>query len=328
MIRNLGRRPAAGLMLAVLALVGCTSTPAGSPASPGATSTGGAPGTFPVTVSSCGVDYVYDQAPERVLLGAPGIVETLDALGVADSAIGYTLSRYPVAGLDRFPGLTLTTKDYTPSREFLIGAQPDLFLSNDEQQLLGEGTASKDDLAGIPGNLYVLGGYCADSPAGTTLDVVYADVTNLGAIYGIPDAAATLNQQLKERVAAAAALNPGEDLTAGAITIYDGKVYALSGSYYAAVLDALGLTNGFAALGANWTEITTEAVLASDLDVLVVTYAGDDPDSILAEARTLFANAPAVKNDRVVSLRETVFQSAGVALIGAVEDAAHQIFGG
>lgn len=304
-----------------IALAGCST-----PASESDSSAPPPASDHPVTVSSCGVDYTYAAAPERVLLGAPGIIQTLDALGVAESAIGYANADYPVDGLDQFPGLTQTTSDYAPSREFLISAQPDLFLVNDEGQILGEGSASTDDLASIPANLYVLGSYCAETPAGDTIDVVYEDIRNLGAIYGVPDAADDLVADLEERVEHAASHRPdGETLTAGAVTIYDGTVYALSGSYYAAVLSALGLENAFADLGVSWAEITPEAVLDADLDVIIVTYLGD-PTAAISDAEALFANSPAVQNGRVVAVDDTAFQSVGVAIVDIIEDAAHDLY--
>lgn len=320
MTRHSRTLTAAAMGLLAVALASCSS--ATSTTSETRAGTGG----YPVTVSSCGVDYSYSEAPERVLLGAPGMVNTLDALGVADSAIGYTLSDYAAGETTTFPWLSLTTKDYTPSREFLISAQPDLFLSNDEQQLLGDGSASKDDLAAIPANLYVLGGYCADAPARSGIDVVYDDITNLGSIYGVPQAASDLITGLTARVSDAAALIPtAKGLSAGAVTIYDGKVYALGGSYYAAVISSLGLTNGFGDLGSNWSEITPEAVLASDLDVILVTYSGGDDTQAVSDARALFANSPAATNDRIVGISDTAFQSVGVAIIDVIEETARQL---
>ncbi|MBX3029606.1 MAG: ABC transporter substrate-binding protein [Chloroflexi bacterium] len=287
------------------------------------------PDAYPATVASCGVDYTYTQAPQRVLLGAPGAISTLDALGVSESAIGYLLSVFVTDGIEAYPNLTLTSPDWTPSREFLIAAQPDLFLSNDEQQLTGDGTASKEDLAAIPANLYVLGEYCVGVPAPDTIDVVYRDIERLGLIYGIPDRAAEVIAGLQARVAAARALNPGEPLRAAAVSIWDGKVYALSGSYYAAVLDAIGVENVFADLGASFTEVSAEDVLASDADVIFATHAGGTlvEDQAIADATAAFANAPAVRDGRVFGWSDTAFQSAGVDIVDVIEQSAQALFG-
>ena len=315
---------AASVALVLLAGTACGS----ANGSDSAESSGSAAG-FPVTVASCGQDYTYGQAPERVLLGAPGTIDTLDALGVADSAIGYTLGSYATDESDHFDGLTSNSEDYTPSREFLVSAQPDLYLSNDEQQLLGEGAANKNDLAAIPANFYVLGDYCAGAPAPTTVDAVYKDVENLGAIYGIPDKAEQLTSSLRDRVAQAAARNTsGEELTAAAIQVYDGKVYALAGSYYAAVLQSLGMTNIFGDLGANFSEVSREQVAAATPDVVFAVYTGDDVarTEAISDTAALFTDAPAIRQNRVFAWRESDFQAAGVRIVQVIEDSADQLW--
>jgi iron complex transport system substrate-binding protein len=312
----------AAVVLLAGAACGSDDTSTSSP------STGGTEG-FPVTVASCGKDFGYDQAPDRVLLGAPGIIDTLDALGVADSAIGYTLGSYATDEPQRYRGLTQISEDYTPSREFLVSAQPDLYLSNDEQQLLGEGAASTDDLAAIPANFYVLGGYCVDSPAPTTIDAVYRDITNLGAVYGISDRAEQVNADLLDRVTQAAARNTtGEQLTAAAVQVYDGKVYALAGSYYAAVLESLGMTNTFDGLGENFSEISREQIAAATPDVVFAVYSGDAAarTEAIAETTKLFANAPAATQDRVFAWSENDFQAAGVRIVQVIEDSAANVW--
>ncbi|MDV6261940.1 ABC transporter substrate-binding protein [Rhodococcoides yunnanense] len=313
----------------ILLLSACSTNGQTEPAAAG-TETDSAAAAYPVTVTSCGVDYTYDTAPERVLLGAPGAIATLDALGVADSAIGYTNGSYAFDGIDRFPGLTSNTEDYAPSREFLIGASPDLFLSNDEGQLGGQGSASPDDLSTAGGNLYVLGEYCSNSPAPTTIDAVYTDVEHLGTIYGVPDEAAEVVTSLRDRVTAARAKNTGTaPLSAAVVQSFDGKLYALSGSYYSAVVDALGMTNEFADIDGNFAEITPEAALNAAPDVVLVQYAGSDADADAAvtEISALLANSPAVQNSRVYPQNEADFQAAGVRIVDAIENTADNVFG-
>ncbi|AYJ48859.1 ABC transporter substrate-binding protein [Rhodococcus sp. P1Y] len=285
---------------------------------------------YPVTVASCGVDYTYDTPPERVLLGAPGVIATLDALGVADSAIGYTNGSYAFDGIDQFSGLTSNTEDYAPSREFLIGASPDLFLSNDEGQLGGQGSASPDDLNTAGGNLYVLGEYCQNTPAPTTIDAVYTDVEHLGTIYGVPDTAAEVVTSLRDRVTAARAKNTDTaPLSAAVVQSFDGKLYALSGSYYSAVVDALGMTNEFSGIDGNFAEITPEAALSAAPDVVLVQYAGSEADAATAvtDISALLANSPAVRNSRVYPQNEADFQAAGVRIVDAIENTADNVFG-
>lgn len=284
---------------------------------------------YPATVTSCGTDYTYDAAPQRVLLGAPGVIATLDALGVADSAVGYTNGSYEFDGLDEYPGLTQNTDDYAPSREFLIGTAPDLFLSNDQGQLGGQGSATEDDLVTAGGNLYVLGEYCLNNPAPTKIDAVYSDVENLGTIYGVSDTAREVVDGLRDRVAAARALNTdATPLSAAVVQSFDGKLYALSGSYYSAVVESLGMSNEFADIDGNFAEITPEAALIANPDVVLVQYSGSDADasSAVADITTLLANSPAAQTGKIYPQNEGDFQAAGVRIVDAIEDTAANVF--
>lgn len=319
------RLPARALALALgaLLLAGCSTTAPPAASSDPTTSSG-----YPVTVRSCGVDYTYNKAPSRVLLGYPGTIATLDALGVANTAIGYTLADGATDATAKFKNLAETTPDYTPSREFLLNARPDLFLSNDEQQLTGDGAASKEDLASVPGNLYVLGNYCVGAKSSTTIDGVYADITNLGKIFQVEKAADALVTKLRATVAAAIALNTSTTpLSAAVVTIYDGKVYALSGANYATLPVTLGLKNVWAST-ANFSEISAETVLAARPDIILITYTGGatEKSEALSQANKLFAATPAALTGKVVAIPEDSFSSGGVNIVGVIEQAADEVF--
>jgi iron complex transport system substrate-binding protein len=274
------------------------------------------------------VEYIYTEAPSRVLLGYPGIIDTLDALGVSQTAIGSTLaSSAPetIAGRD---SLVENSDDYTPSREFLIGAQPDLYLSNDEQQLTGDGAATKADLAGIPANFYVLGNYCVDTKASSTIDGVYTDIENLGAIFGVSERAEALIAGLRTRVDAAAALSEMDpSLSVAVVTIFDGTVYALSGANYATIPAELGMTSIFGETTSNFSEISAEVVLTASPDVILVTYSeGSDTDAV-SSASLVFASSDAVKNGRVFALPEHAFSSGGIQIVDLIEQTARSVYG-
>jgi iron complex transport system substrate-binding protein len=310
------------LIATLFAVSGCASST--SATAPSASEASG----YPVTVSSCGVSHTYTSAPQRVLLGAPGIVDTLDALGVADSAMGYALSDLDEGEAAAHPALTNNTSDWTPAKEYLLGADPDLFIANDEQQFTGDGAASLADLETVGAGLYVLGDYCADSTAKPSIDAVYNDIDSLGTIYNVPDKAKTLNDQLRSRVDAAAALNHGGPVTAASVSIVDGTVYALTGAGYEAVLDSLGITNAFAGVGANYTQISREDVITADPDIIFVTYSGpDDKATAIANATSLFAGSKAVTDGKVFGQDENAYQAGGIRIVDVVEQSAKDAFG-
>ena len=274
------------------------------------------------------MDAEYTAPPEKVVLGFPRTLETLAALGVEDSVYGYTLGGYDALP-DGYPeDIVEVSPDYTPAREAMIAAAPDLYLANDEGQVLGEGTVSYDDLSDAGSHVYVLGQYCVDSPAPKSIDRIYEDVTDLGLIFGVPERAAGVIADLKERVAAAAAKNPGDELSVAYIQVYDGKIYANGGYPAAGILDALGVTNEFADLPGNFTELTKEEALVRTPDVVIVNYVGaENEQSAIDDVRAALPSSPAVMNDRVYGSNEADFQAGGVSIIANLEYIADTLFG-
>jgi len=322
------RAPVLGVLIAAsLLLTGCSSPTPTAPqtvSSPG----GATPAGYPVTVESCGRPGTYAAAPSRVVLGFPRTLETLDALGVGASVYGYTLGSYDSLPAGYPSTAVEVSPDYAPAREAMIAAKPDLYLANDEGQVLGDGTVSYEDLTGVGANTYVLGQYCSDAPAPTSIDRVYADVTDLGTIFGVPDQAATVTADLKDRVAAAAAKNPGAPLTVAYLQVYDGKIYATGGYPAAGILNALGVTNAFADLPGNFTELTKEQALVLKADVIMVSYVGAaNKTKALNQVRDLLPSVPAVAAGRVYASNETDYQAGGVSIIANLEQVADSLFG-
>lgn len=330
---------AALLTLTVTACSGATAAaPADSASSnrPVGSATGLAPESaapaaagFPVSVDSCGRTYTYQQPPARVVLGFPRTLETLDALGVGGSAYGYTLGGYDTLPAGYPAGLVEVSPDYAPAREAMIAAAPDLYLANDDGQVNGEGTVSHDDLAAIGTNVYVLGQYCSSGSAPTSLQAVYDDIGHLGQIYGIPDRAGALQDDLQARVAAAAERVSGQPQRVGFLQAFDGRVYANGGYPASGILDALGMTNEFADLAGSFTEITPEQALVRTPDVLFVLYVGADQEQAAVDGvKAALPNLPAVRADRVYGLDETDFEAGGVTVISALETVTDRIAGG
>ncbi|MFT4296169.1 MAG: ABC transporter substrate-binding protein [Micropruina sp.] len=302
------------LVLAGLVFAGC------SPASTSTPSAGAPASGYPATMASCGRDFSYAQAPSRVVLGNYRTLKTLDALGVAGSVTGYLLGPDDrgIRPTTLPANLELVSPDAIPAREPVIAAKPDLFLSFNEAQLVGRGTLSYDDLADIGANAYVMGGYCATAPNNRTIDTVYADIANLGTMFGVPDRAERLNKQLKDRVAAAKQSLAGSTGTVAFLKVLGGKVYAIGGYPASAMLGALGLTNQFADLPTPFAELSAEQALAMKPDLVFVNYVGDERAAIAALGKVL-PDLPAVKEGRVRGADENLAQGSGVGVVDALE---------
>jgi iron complex transport system substrate-binding protein len=94
------------------------------------------------------------------------------------------------------------------------------------------------------------------------------------------------------------------------------------------VLDSLGITNAFAGVGANYTQISREDVITADPDIIFVTYSGpDDKATAIANATSLFAGSKAVTDGKVFGQDENAYQAGGIRIVDVVEQSAKDAFG-
>lgn len=293
----------------------------GSPVAVSAT-TAPAANDYPVSVTSCGHTSTFERAPADVVVGWPTTVDTLTALGVGDAVSGYISASFGPAPAGA-PRAVAVSPDYQPSREVMVGTGTDFFLTNDENQLAGsDGGFGYDDLAEFDAGAYVLAGYCIDQTAPTDIEVVYDDITDLGAIFGVPANAARLVADLRAR-AAAARIPAGDAPSIAVVQVADGKLYALTGAYYEMAVDAVGFTDVFADISGNFSEISPEQVLTLQPDVVAAVYDGDaNRTADVQAASELLANTPAVRDGRVVAVANDAISAGGVNLFDVIDELA------
>jgi iron complex transport system substrate-binding protein len=311
----------------VLAAAGCgdDDTAAGDTSAPDAAAgSAGADAGYPVTVESCGTDYTFEGPPEQVLLGWPESMETLMALGVDDTVVGYLgggLSALPEGA----PEVPEVSPDYAASREVVVAAGADLLVLNDLSAVAGEGGGvGLDDLEVAGTNVFVLGDYCGpEGPAAPeTTEVVLDDIRDLGVIFGVTDRAEELVAEIDDRLTAAA--TTGADRPTAFVQVHDGTLYALSGSSYAAVLDALNLDNVFDGIDGNFSEISAEEVLTLAPDVVIVVHddTETDADEAITEVSEMLEQSPAVEDGTVIPVTYSAMSASGTTLIDIIEDVA------
>lgn len=296
-----------------------SALPSTVPAGPAATANAA---EFPVTVSSCGNETTVAGPPGAVVIGWPTIMDTLVALGVDEAAIGWTSGSLAPTPVDASRAVEISP-DYQASREVVLASGLDFFITNDENQIGGaDGGLGYDDLAQAGAGAYVLGGYCLDQPAPTSIDVVYQDILALGQVFGVRDIATTLVDELRARVDAARIVTAEEAPTIAMVQPFDGKLYALTGAYYRMAIDAAGYDSVFGDMG-NFSEISAEVVLTLQPDVVAVVYntAGSRAADIDA-AVALLASSPAVAEGRVIEIDSATISAGGVSLFDVIEQLA------
>ena len=283
---------------------------------------------FPVTVKSCNRDVTFDAPPARAISNDVNLTEMMLVLGLRDRMVGYTgisgwktLDAQMREGVAELPELSARY----PSREVLVGADADFFFAgwNYGMNVGGEVTPETLELLGI--KTYELTESCifVGPKARSSMDDMYADLLNLGIIFGVSAKAEALVASYKARLAEVTA---GVDRTVPLrIFVYDsGEETAFTAGKYAiptAMIEAAGGVNIMDDLDKSWATVAWEPVVERNPQVIVIVNYGDvtaKQKIAFLEANPAFAGIDAVKNDRYVVL-EYVEATPGPRNIKAVE---------
>lgn len=212
---NRNIRAAFGLaaLLALLAS-GCGS-------SQSTTATGATSASGPITLRQCTGEKLdrsvtYDDVPRRIFTLDPQSAEFLVALGLGDRIVG-TWGMYSAKEMRSTPEYAAALrrikvigddKTWPPPVEQIASTRPDIVVSIYRLNIPGYLDAERlqDDL-GI--TTYGFTSTCHQDGPMRTLDPVFADITNLGRIFGVEDRAKTLIARMNAQLAQARALTAG-----------------------------------------------------------------------------------------------------------------------
>ena len=345
--------PAVSLLLAAMAagLAGCSaaSAPAapGSPAGSGSTTTppafgasggsgasaaaGGAGSSgYPLTVMNCGTEVTLAAPPERIVAIKSTALETLLALGLGGKVAGAAFldGPLPPALAADAPPLNILS-DSAPSREPVLELEPDFVYAGWESNLSADTAGERDSLASLGIGSYVSPHACREAGKPVQklgFEDVFAGITEAGAVFGAPEAAAGL-------VAEQRAIVGGVEPAGGGRTAFwfsSGRDTPYAGAGMGApqlMMDTLGLQNIAADVQDSWASLSWETVVAANPDVIILV----DADRNTAESKKeLLASHPATAGmDAVVHNRYLVLPfaaaEAGVRNADAVADLAEQL---
>jgi iron complex transport system substrate-binding protein len=283
---------------------------------------------FPVTVKSCDREVTFDAAPTRAISNDVNLTEMMLVLGLRDRMIGYTgisgwktLDEEMRAGVAELPELSAKY----PTREVLAGAEPGFFFAGWNYGMKVGGEVTPETLAPLGIQTYELTESCTHigPKAKSSMDDMYADILNLGMIFGVEARAEELVTGWKARLA---------EVTAGVdrstplrVFVYDsGEEAPFTAGAYAmptALIEAAGGINIMNDLEKSWAEIGWEPVVERNPEVVVIVNYGDVTAAqkiAFMKENPAFASIDAVRNDRFVVL-EYVEATPGPRNIKAVE---------
>ncbi|MEM7522286.1 MAG: hypothetical protein AAF360_00690, partial [Pseudomonadota bacterium] len=158
------------------------------------------------TVQSCNRTVTFDGPPERAISNDVNLTEMMLVLGLADRMVGYTgvsgwktLDEEMRAGVEALPELSAKY----PSKEVIVGADADFFFAGWNYGMKVGGEVTPETLEPFGVQVYELTESCTHimDKGRASIDDMYTDLANLGAIFGVEDKAAALIDGYKTELA-------------------------------------------------------------------------------------------------------------------------------
>ena len=288
------------------------------------------------TVNSCNRTVSFDAPPKRAISNDVNLTEMMLVLGLADHMVGYTgisgwktLDEEMRANVKQLPELS----SKYPTKEVIVGANADFFFAGWNYGMKVGGEVTPETLEPFGVKVYELTESCTHimKKGKASIDDMYDDLLNLGAIFDVEDTAKNLvNNYKAELKSFKDDLETGEPVRA---FVYDsGEDTPFTAGLYAmptALIEAAGGVNVMNGFEKSWGTVTWEEVVAQNPEVIVIVNYG----SVTAEQKRAFmmsnpafANIDAVKNDRFVTL-EYVEATPGPRNIKAIKTLANSFWG-
>jgi len=272
----------------------------------------GGPALAETTVNSCNRTVSFDAPPKRAISNDVNLTEMMLVLGLADHMVGYTgisgwktLDEEMRANVKQLPELS----SKYPTKEVIVGANADFFFAGWNYGMKVGGEVTPETLEPFGVKVYELTESCTHimKKGKASINDMYDDLLNLGAIFDVEDTAKNLvNNYKAELKSFKDDLETGEPVRA---FVYDsGEDTPFTAGLYAmptALIEAAGGVNVMNGFEKSWGTVTWEEVVAQNPEVIVIVNYG----SVTAEQKRAFmmsnpafANIAAVKNDRFVTL--------------------------
>jgi len=289
-----------------------------------------------VSVQSCERTVTFDAPPERAISNDVNLTEMMLVLGLADHMIGYTgISGWKTvdeemrAGVEALPELS----ERYPSKEVLVGADADFFFAGWNYGMKVGGEVTPETLAPFGIQVYELTESCIHitDKQKASIDDMYADLLNLGTIFGVEERAANLVEGYKAELAAfTQSLETGEPPR---VFVYDsGEDTPFTAGLYAmptALIEAAGGRNVMDGFEKSWGTVTWEEVVDQNPEVIVIINYGTvtaEQKREFMRSNPAFAELDAVKHDRFVTL-DYVEATPGPRNIRAIKTLAEAFWG-
>ena len=267
-------------------------------------------------VAACGgssdsSDTTSPGAALRIVSLSPTATEMLYAIGAGDQVVAVdSLSTYPA---EVAPKVTKISA-FEPSAEAILAYEPDVVLiSNDMNKITEQLTTADPEITVWTG------------AAASSLDDVYAQITQLGELTGRADAAEELVDDMTERIDAAVP-EESDTTTFSAYYELDNTYYSItSNTFVGALMGKFGLKSIADGVeeGNDYPQLSAEAIVAADPAIIFLadTKCCQQTAETVA-ARPGWSGIAAVKNGNVVELDDDIASRWGPRLVDLIEQIA------
>jgi iron complex transport system substrate-binding protein len=304
----------------ILAACGLAVTATPTPLPPTAT-TAPTPTPAPITVTDgLGREVTIAAPAQRIVSVASSNTEILFALGAEGQVVGRDdFSDYPQAALD-IP--SIGSMFPSPNAEAIVALDPDL--------VLVASISNPDDVQALAD----LGLAVYSTRFTVTLDDIYADISDIGALVGRATEAEALVNDMQGRIQAIGdklaqvderpvvfyeldATDPDAPFTVG------------PGAFVDQMITLAGGTNVAAATGEAYPQYSLEQLVADDPDLILLgtaTYGGQTPETVAARAG--WGNLTAVVNGAIYPMDDNLISRPGPRVVDGIEAMARVIHPG
>ena len=327
-----------GLTLALasaLCLTGCDTSAHEDDAQSSPTATTAQPSAYPATVMSCAEKLTFTEAPKKVLLLGDTDASVLTTLDVLDKVAMRTgrldTTGYDVTTATKLKALpemesgTNATGGSSVATESILDAHIDLVIGYDRG-------VDRKALAKAGVKLYSPDAYCDDQTPVNHADfgLVTKEVTKVGAIFGVPERAATLNKALKQQATDLKKHANGRGASIASLWLPDDgssvSAYGRS-SMSQANFDVNGLKNAYQDNRTRVFNVSMEDLLKRNPDWILLLNTSSNADTI----KTTFEHAKgasqlkAVQNDHVITMPYSLTDPASPLSIQGAQEVAKLI---
>lgn len=269
-------------------------------------------GRYPLVLKdSYAREVTIPRLPERVISLAPSNTEIMFALGLGDKLVGVTdACNYPPEAekIEKF-------SYQGPDMEKIIAAKPDLVLAD---SLTGANVVEQLQAAGIP----VL------AIRSNNIAQVLANIGLVGQATDSTRAADQLIAQMQARLQAVSSklvTQPGVKETTVFYEVWNDDLQSIGpNTFLADVVDAAGGVSVTNDATTDWPLVNLESLIVKNPQVIILGHGAETPQQVIT--RATWQTIDAVKNGRVYTINQDIFNRPGPRVVDAVEQLARLLY--